>query len=171
MVHNPLLRVIEYLDAWGDHSYSIYKCTPCDRDFSSERALYDHCANASVHHEQWCGRCQRLFISNTARESHKRNSQFHNLCQHCDLDFPGTDSLTEHMEEAHHYCSPCERFFENNNNLIQVGEGLRSTFIFPSEWSLLSMSLDRMTARLYIVKHDTDRTANLAPTDSCSSHP
>lgn len=127
--------------------YTNFRCGPCDRDFNSRQALYDHCKNAAVHWGQWCGRCARLFVSQAARKSHITDSSFHHVCWLCKLDYAGRDEYDEHMiknhnqclrcarretssqglrrhmEVVHHYCSACERFFENENNLRQVGGG------------------------------------------------
>ena len=130
-----------------DDDYTNYRCGPCDRDFNSRRALYDHCGNAAVHYGQWCGRCERLFVNQAAREGHVSKSKFHRLCWYCDVDCVDSEErddhmfdfhfqclecsvretssrrLSWHMEDAHHYCSLCERFFGTENNLRQVGGG------------------------------------------------
>jgi hypothetical protein len=145
MAPNSLLTIIELSDEY-EHQ-SLYECNQCERTFGSLHALYDHCRKARVHLGKWCERCQRLFSSWAARDAHWKASSMHHLCRHCNLDYTtsegcdthmmedhlqclkcsrhggfGLDDLTDHMEEAHHYCSECERFFENKNNLRQVSE-------------------------------------------------
>jgi hypothetical protein len=142
MASYPLLTEIDNTSLYGNNS--VCQCNVCERDFISERALYQHCSNASIHLGDWCVRCQRLFSSNAARDAHRRNSTRHNICRHCQHDFTTSedcnshlmeyyfqclrcsrwemhyDDLIEHMKEAHSYCPPCNRFFENQNNLRQV---------------------------------------------------
>ena len=125
--------------------YYDYECEQCDRSFSSQRALNDHLKFASVHRGRWCERCELLFDSRSELETHKADLWFHQVCCVCHVDCadekdleehlreehfqcerclkwgPSTRDLEMHIEKLHYYCSLCESFFENENNLRQVG--------------------------------------------------
>ncbi|KAJ9604617.1 hypothetical protein H2200_010731 [Cladophialophora chaetospira] len=100
-----------------------YECRPCNRTFNSFNGLNNHCQKARVHSygDQWCERCEWLFVSPGARDSHTSNSSRHNLCpaSNCNLDFSEEEGLDEHMAADHHWCIDCKRYFNNENELTQ----------------------------------------------------
>ncbi|EXJ88322.1 hypothetical protein A1O1_05252 [Capronia coronata CBS 617.96] len=57
-----------------DHHHGKYLCHSCDRTFSTLIGAINHCQFAAIHTGEWCQRCEWLFISPVARESHEENS-------------------------------------------------------------------------------------------------
>ncbi|KAH0829781.1 hypothetical protein AYO21_06737 [Fonsecaea monophora] len=89
-----------------------FVCISCDeREFDSEQALLQHCQAARCHQDEWCDRCQWLFISTQAHEQHTRDSQNHWVCSKCGTDEPEESSLRAHMETKHSFCYDCQANF------------------------------------------------------------
>jgi hypothetical protein len=103
-----------------NHGTQTYICRSCDRRFSTENGALNHCQHAQTHQGEWCGRCQRLFVSPAARHSHVSSSSYHHLCDPCDLDYSTAKGLEDHDVDIHNMCRDCGRFFANANQLQQV---------------------------------------------------
>lgn len=121
-----------------------YICISCDgRTFSSEAGLLQHCRTNSLHHEEWCERCERLFVSPFARTAHVRSSDLHAVCAFCGTHAADQEALSTHQRRDHKYCAGCEEHFKderthriarhyqcrecgdefaNSNNLTMVGQ-------------------------------------------------
>ena len=101
-----------------------YKCIPCDREFNSYNGLSNHCEKAAVHSygDQWCNRCDWLFVSETARRAHIESSSHHHLCPvaDCNCDFVEASGLVEHIVAVHYFCIECKTYFADDNSLTQV---------------------------------------------------
>lgn len=129
-----------------DRLYGAYECHSCDnRSFSSEMSLLQHC-RSNVHKWEWCERCQWLFVSSDARESHWRASDQHWRCFLCDEDFHTPYEMKSHAArihgwcvdcrdriftdyvahriKCHHRCEDCAKEFETENNLRMVSLSL-----------------------------------------------
>ena len=86
-----------------------FACLACgDRQFRDLNGLLNHCQNAAVHAGKWCGRCNRLFVSQSAYTQHVGNSSDHWPCNYCELDPPTLDALSVHLWVEHHYCFRCK---------------------------------------------------------------
>ena len=106
--------------AYMNDESSTYCCLSCDyRFFCSKRALLAHCRNALTHHDEYCDRCDWLFVSKEALDAHKKNSSLHHACFLCDSgrDFQDQARLSDHLEISHGWCSSCEDSFGNANKL------------------------------------------------------
>ncbi len=92
-------------------------CLACDRNFNTVNGALNHCRNAQTHEGEWCERCEWLFVSEAAHQTHVNASSRHNACETCDLDFNTHQELVTHDTEIHYYCSPCVKFFNNHREL------------------------------------------------------
>ncbi len=72
--------------------------------------------------------------------------EYHLQCQEYSRQGACFDDLAHHMDEAH-FCS-CGMFFENENNLRQVGEGGHSRTLERYSWVLLSPMWQALTGTL-----------------------
>ena len=73
---------------------SIFTCTSCDgQAFISVTSLLQHC-RSKRHTDEWCERCQWLFVSSEARTDHVRKSDKHHQCEVCDEEFENQNNLT-----------------------------------------------------------------------------
>ena len=118
-----------------------YYCCPCQRQFSSEHSLLQHCRQAGVHAGEWCERCNWLFVSPDARNKHVQDSIHHWACSRCSYDALSSDGLREHKkiahlicpdyngifidwqvhrEETHFQCHQCTSEFANENERLMV---------------------------------------------------
>ena len=87
MVRKNLILIDEY--------NAQFLCITCDeREFSSEESLLQHCRNAAYHKEEWCDRCEWLFVSATARAAHSK--------------------------DAHLRSRECQKYFQSENQLDMV---------------------------------------------------
>ncbi|KEF57345.1 uncharacterized protein A1O9_05262, partial [Exophiala aquamarina CBS 119918] len=102
-----------------DGGLDRFACMSCDeRIFTSESALLQHCRKATCHQGEWCERCTWLFVSQSAYQAHRRDSDVHWVCSKCGCDESEKDRLISHMSESHLYCFEyCEQEFDNENNL------------------------------------------------------
>ena len=94
----------------------IYECQRCERDFSSYNGLVNHCEKSAVHlwGAEWCSRCDRLFVSPSAREAHLKNSHRHYICEKCAKDYTTGEGLQKHQSQEHDdYCLRCNTFFDD----------------------------------------------------------
>lgn len=127
-----------------NHDDDIFVCTSCDnRHFPSAASLFQHCRSSKSHSDEWCERCQWLFVNYQARAAHTRSSDAHNICVFCGADLVHQAELTSHYAEAHEYCRQCDLVchdyrehrsqihrqcrecgeeFQNDNNLNMVSE-------------------------------------------------
>lgn len=81
-----------------DHRAPVFPCQSCDREFRSE--------NASIQHMNAVGHWKPRFV-----------------CQKCPEKFYNQDAADKHMDMLEHYrayCRPCDRHFQNENNLRVV---------------------------------------------------
>ncbi|KAF8251394.1 hypothetical protein K440DRAFT_647686 [Wilcoxina mikolae CBS 423.85] len=100
------------------------QCYPCDRYFSTQRALDQHLENSSAHAVVYeCETCNRCFSTEHAAGQHM-NALDHWApsyeCDTCTNVFTSQSAADRHMNlNGHwkHYCHDCERKFENANNL------------------------------------------------------
>lgn len=89
-------------------------CVACgEREFESENSLLQHCRQAKAHAEEWCNRCEWMFVSESAREVHYRDSNRHWICSLCNIDESEEDDLISHQSAKHSYCYHCEETFGN----------------------------------------------------------
>lgn len=85
-----------------NHYAPDFECDTCDRYFGSQHAVEQH-MNDKDHWGQ-------------SDESDEPEYQ----CDDCDDAFYEEDSLRDHEVEEHFYCDPCDRYFQNWNNINQV---------------------------------------------------
>ena len=90
-----------------------YVCEACDREFTTEHGLFQHCRNARVHEGEWCERCEWLFVSPQAKLSHVQASLSHWVCSLCGVDEYEEDDLTTHQVNYHYYCRDCNCNFNS----------------------------------------------------------
>ena len=104
-----------------DHERDEYICNSCNgREFRTASGALNHCRTTRVHEDEFCSRCERLFISSQALSDHIDNSCNHNVCDRCDIDALTFSDLQNHKAAVHHECYDCGREFQNHNNLQQV---------------------------------------------------
>ena len=97
-----------------DTDRNVFCCIPCgDRHFVSKHSLIQHCRAAEIHEGEWCERCQWLFVSPRARNSHCDRSLRHWECQYCDLDEYDGEALVSHLASQHSHCYDCEVTFND----------------------------------------------------------
>src|SRR5882757_2013038 len=103
-----------------DEGRRVCYCRSCNRHFNDYLGALTHCRDSQVHRGEWCRRCEWLFVSSTARDSHIKNSSCHNLCHCCNVDFRTSDELEEHNLSTHNRRDRCHQHPLNRNNLPQV---------------------------------------------------
>jgi len=69
----------------------------------------------------YCDCCLRWFQDNRALQQHMENSNYHWVCDDCDLDFPRWNGLREHYIQSrkHYYCGECNCHFSSNRARVQ----------------------------------------------------
>ena len=80
-------------------------CVLCNRVFTSEAAIFQHCQSAALHKDAWCQRCEWLFSSPAARTNHQQESSKHYLCIVCESDFNNKIEYSSHLENG--LCQKC----------------------------------------------------------------
>lgn len=106
----------------------VYLCHTCDQSFYDEDGLKEHLDDYYDHeaaHEYatyGCDTCLAIFNSDAARWQHM-NAKGHvgRECRVCDNKYRSEQGLIEHEVEDHNYCADCDKFFQNTNNIKQVG--------------------------------------------------
>ncbi|KAK2861159.1 hypothetical protein FQN49_004485 [Arthroderma sp. PD_2] len=105
-------------------NYEYYECETCTRQFATWRSCCQH-MNATVH---WaptyeCESCSKDFYSQNAANQHM-DAVGHWAsgyeCETCNNKYRSRDDAIQHMEDYWHYnlyCDPCDRTFQNQNNL------------------------------------------------------
>ncbi|KAK1585442.1 uncharacterized protein LY79DRAFT_268288 [Colletotrichum navitas] len=91
----------QHLNATG-HQVPSNECDTCDRFFGSSQAVQQH-MNALNH---WA-----------SDVSDDDGPVFE--CDDCYDCFSDEDDLREHEVQDHYYCDPCDRYFQNHNNIRQ----------------------------------------------------
>ncbi|KAI1032819.1 hypothetical protein LB504_006275 [Fusarium proliferatum] len=69
-----------------------------------------------------CGRCNKGFRSQHAKQQHVQDSENHHLCGYCPspTDYETLEDLDAHLEEDHHICTTCNyRQFRDGHRLAQ----------------------------------------------------
>ncbi|KAG6079707.1 hypothetical protein E4U30_000812 [Claviceps sp. LM220 group G6] len=102
-----------------------YECGICDRAFATPRGRTQH-ANSTGHHPQYdCDYCDDEFYDSNEEWAHKQTYGHWSpniKCETCSLLFRSDAEANRHMQQHGHYknyCKPCDRHFENENNLRQ----------------------------------------------------
>lgn len=103
-----------------DEARGVYYCMPCQRYFRSGKGAISHASTAAIHHGEWCDRCEWLFVSEEALDSHVDNSRFHCVCDVCNQDVGDCDDLDHHIRSSHDYCRDCGKGFGNRYDLFHV---------------------------------------------------
>lgn len=159
-----------------------FECETCDREFFSQNAANQH-MNDRGHWKPKvpCETCSRKFHTQNAANQHMDAldhwaPQF--PCEKCNLVFWSEAAADRHMEEKGHfrnYCAPCNRRFQNENNLQMVGVSFVGTYLqmltsFPSIYAPRLISANpstahsaRLTSRLQVGSPTTLKRAP-APT-------
>lgn len=92
-----------------DHEDDIFVCIPCNnRRFPSATGLFQHVRSSQLHRDEWCERCQWLFVSHLARAAHVRSSDVHHPCIFCGDDQVNEGELAFHLVNVHEYCTQCQ---------------------------------------------------------------
>ena len=96
----------------SDQGQGSWYCVAHSKRFDSDSAIHQHCRD--VHVGEWCERCNWLFISSSALESHIKHSTVHWVCyeEGCSNDYRDQLSLDKHQEDDHAVCIPCWTHFE-----------------------------------------------------------
>ena len=102
-----------------DHNSSQFYCYPCSRYFSTANGALSHCRTAAVHEDEWCERCERLFIDEAALDSHLASSSQHHIRVECVEDFYTVDDLNDH-NASYHAPSRTHRRSSRRNNTVQM---------------------------------------------------
>ena len=76
-------------------------CYSCSRWFNTAAGALNHARNAQTHNDEWCERCERLFVSASALDQHLANLSQHHICEHCDDDLNSASDLDDHIAEQH----------------------------------------------------------------------
>ena len=104
------------------------RCVPCDRSFSSEKALQQHLRDSPVHSPSSdCDDCDRSFNSEEALQQHLRDSPAHAPsldCETCDRSFSSEEALQQHLRDSPVHspsfdCDDCDRSFNSEEALQQ----------------------------------------------------
>ncbi|KAJ0160502.1 MDS1 and EVI1 complex locus protein EVI1 [Colletotrichum tanaceti] len=90
----------QHLDATG-HDVPDNECDSCDRYFGSRQAVEQH-MNALCHWTQ---------------DSSSEGAEYQ--CDDCSDCFSEEEDLHDHEVRDHYYCDPCDRYFQNHNNIRQ----------------------------------------------------
>ncbi|KAK1977069.1 zinc finger protein [Colletotrichum cereale] len=108
-----------------------FTCGTCWREFpagwqSREQHFYETGHQAPLNE---CDTCDRFFGSSQAVEQHMNalghwaSEVSHNYpefgCNDCSACFSDEDDLRHHEVHCHYYCDPCNRYFQNLNNIHQ----------------------------------------------------
>ncbi|KAK1990327.1 hypothetical protein LX36DRAFT_648018 [Colletotrichum falcatum] len=88
----------QHINATG-HEMPLYECDTCDRFFGSSQAVEQH-MNALGHWASDVSYNAPLF-----------------MCDDCAVCFTDEEDLREHEVQEHYYCEPCDRYFQNHNNI------------------------------------------------------
>ncbi|RHZ47654.1 ankyrin repeat protein [Aspergillus thermomutatus] len=106
--------VVEDVDSYYGPEYT---CTICRSQFDYLSEVAEHCQWDHF----WCGRCERVFVSEASKRDHLRNSHRHHICHLCEfeVDFPSQRDLEDHLDEQHCLCEPCRRYFPSAYELGQ----------------------------------------------------
>lgn len=94
-----------------DEREGYFFCSPCNRYFRSQHGALQRARTATVHQDEWCDRCEWLFVSPAALDSHLANSRLHLVCEHCDEDVGDADDLDNHVATEHN-----EEYSESESN-------------------------------------------------------
>ncbi|KAK1676916.1 zinc finger protein [Colletotrichum godetiae] len=86
-----------------NHWEGCWECDTCDRTFGSEHAMQQH-MNALGHWDY---------------DDQPEPSKGRYECNDCNDRFHDEQDLREHEVEYHNYCDPCDRYFNNQNNIRQ----------------------------------------------------
>ncbi|KAF1983621.1 zinc finger protein [Aulographum hederae CBS 113979] len=108
-----------------DHWAPRFNCESCGRDFSSQNAANQHMNAVSLCKPRFeCETCTSKFHSQAAANDHMRavgHLAPRYPCEACNKVFRSQQAAREHMESDNHwrkhYCSDCDRGFQNQNNL------------------------------------------------------
>ncbi|KAF4974952.1 hypothetical protein FZEAL_8215 [Fusarium zealandicum] len=102
----------------------VFECGTCDRQFlAGWRARDQHCqATGHTPPRFECDVCDEYFCDDEDRVNH----MYYNdhwaedalECAVCPLKYRGS-ALREHEAQAHLFCSECDRYFQNHNNIQQ----------------------------------------------------
>ncbi|GJC86082.1 PR domain zinc finger protein 16 [Colletotrichum liriopes] len=90
----------QHLDATG-HQIPANECDSCDRFFCTRHAVEQH-MNALSH---WA--------------SDVSDNDPEHECDDCSDCFSDEEDLRDHEVQNHYYCKPCNRYFQNHNNIRQ----------------------------------------------------
>ncbi|KAL4788773.1 hypothetical protein BDV19DRAFT_398267 [Aspergillus venezuelensis] len=100
-----------------------YKCTICERLFTSLNNLYAHCR----HTLQYSWSCSQPRDFENAEELQDHSVEIHHFCPDCDIYHGSARELREHDLTQHYICSICDDHFQNTNNL-RMCYGCTQTF-------------------------------------------
>ena len=96
-----------------DDARKVYYCHPCQRHFRCRNGATNHASTAHVHRDEWCERCEWLFVREDALESHLNSSRLHQVCEVCSEDVGDYEELQEHIRANHYCCNACDAAFAN----------------------------------------------------------
>ena len=68
----------------------------------------------------YCERCDRYFRYQGALDQHEQNSDVHNICNGCGIDFSTWLGLKEHWVQSgrHFYCQHCNEHLQDDDALM-----------------------------------------------------
>lgn len=100
-----------------------YECGTCWKEFPAGlNARENHC-NSTGHRRPAfeCDSCHRNFNSDGAKFQHMNDTNhFAYKCHCCYETWPNEEERQQHEREEHLFCTDCDRFFQNDNNIKMV---------------------------------------------------
>ncbi|KAI0263556.1 hypothetical protein BC834DRAFT_844444 [Gloeopeniophorella convolvens] len=100
---------LRHMDA--RHGY----CRKHDQVFANQKGLQEHYKQSAYHF--YCDICDELFANNDDLWNHAVYA--HEICPRpgCRTYAPSYDALKNHFRTNHHWCEPCNKFFNSPANL------------------------------------------------------
>jgi len=100
---------------------SNLKCLQCNKEFSSQQALFQH-IEATKHKSFGCPHCNKAFSTQQGRDQHisKVHGKKTIECPHCNKKYISDQSLNQHINAVHQVkCPHCGLSFLNQTQLSQ----------------------------------------------------